>query len=172
VWLASSLLIEPHLDVKLPWLAAETAPAALAAGMAFFLVSIWPFWPALASAGEARGQRISFRWVGAGLLELVRLFALTVPFALVAWSVSGREVAAGPLMIAYAAGETMGLAMPRLLEVSPMVGAVRLAVEGWPEGSWRTFAYLEFWPAVGVILVLVGLSESARRRRRGEVSEI
>jgi hypothetical protein len=172
VWLAPSLLIEPRLDVKLPWLAAETAPAALVAGMAFFLMSIWPFWPVLASAVKACSQQISFRWVGAGILELIMLLALAVPFALVAWSVNGREVAAGPLMIAYAAGETMGLAMPRLLEVSPMVGAVRLAVEGWPEGSWRTFAYLEFWPAVGVILVLVGLSESARRRRRGETSEI
>ena len=32
VWLAPSLLIEPHLDVKLLWLAAETAPAPPAAG--------------------------------------------------------------------------------------------------------------------------------------------
>ena len=77
---------------------------------------------------------------------------------------------AGPLMIAYAAGETLNMDFPRLLEISPVVGAMRLGVDGWPEGTWRIFAGLILWPVVGLVLLAGGLSESRQRRLRGEAS--
>ncbi len=79
-------------------------------------------------------------------------------------------ISAGPLLVAYAAGETMHADFPRFLETSPVVAAVRLATEGWPEGAWRIFAHLVLWPAAGLVLLLVGLSEWRRRRLRGEAA--
>ena len=85
------------------------------------------------------------------------------------WLVTAAILAcAGPLMIAYAAGETLNMDFPRLLETSPLVGPVRLAVDGWPEGTWPIFAGLILWPAAGVVLLLGGISESRWRRLRGE----
>ena len=75
---------------------------------------------------------------------------------------------AGPLMIAYAAGETLNMDFPRLVEISPLTGAMRLGVDGWPEGTWRIFAALILWPAAGVVLLLGGVSELRQRRLRGE----
>jgi len=77
---------------------------------------------------------------------------------------------AGPLMIAYAAGETLNMDFPRLVEISPVVSAMRLGVDGWPEGTWRIFAGLLLWPATGVVLLLGGISESRQRRLRGEAA--
>jgi len=77
---------------------------------------------------------------------------------------------AGPLMIAYAAGETLNMDFPRLLEISPIASTLRLGVDGWPEETWRIFAGLILWPAAGVVLLLGGLSEFRQRRFRGEAA--
>jgi len=87
------------------------------------------------------------------------------------WLVAAAILAcAGPLMIAYAAGETLNMDFPRLLEISPVAGAMRLGVDGWPEGTWRIFAGLILWPVAGVALLLGGISESRQRRLRGEAA--
>ena len=206
--LVPSLLLAPHLDVRPFWLTADAARGALAAAAALFLVAVWPFRIAL-DGSDAGALRLSARALGRSLLELLVLLALAVPFALVAWAVSGSSasvglsaagavvcaalgfgfraaylgmgeargrwlvaaallISAGPLLVAYAAGETMHAAFPRFLETSSVVAAVRLAAEGWPEGAWRIFAHLVLWPAAGGVLLLVGLSEWRRRRLRGE----
>ena len=205
VFLAPALLVAPRVEVRPLWLTAEAAPAALLAAVAFFAVAVWPFWPALVAPSAG----LSARTFTLSILELVVLFALAVPFALVAWTVGawapsagplaaaigtlavlglgiraaylgmgpvgGRWLVAaailacaGPLMIAYAAGETLNMDFPRLVEASPLVGAVRLGVDGWPEGTWRIFAGLILWPAAGVVLLLGGISDSRQRRLRGE----
>ena len=68
-------------------------------------------------------------------------------------------VSAGPLMVAYAAGETMHAAFPRFLEISPVVAAVRLAMDGWPEGTWLRFAHLMQLRLMhrGYVLILINL---------------
>lgn len=57
LWLLASLvpsmLVAPHLEYLRPWLWPETAPSAVAAAAAFFLVAVWPFWPALAAVPTA-----------------------------------------------------------------------------------------------------------------------
>jgi len=85
------------------------------------------------------------------------------------WLVAAAILAcAGPLMIAYAAGETLNMDFPRLLEISPVASAMRLGVDGWPEGTWRIFAGLILWPVVGLVLLAGSISESRQRRLRGE----
>ena len=174
VWLVPVLVIAPHAQTVRPWLEADTAPAALVAGATFFLVAIWPFWPALARRDSAGNVA---HWIGASLLELVMLLALAAPFVLVAWSVGDRTLAvkpllaaamaptffalvfrvlamrlgaaavrwlilaamllsAGPLIVVYAAGETIGADLPRLAAVSPIVMAVWQADHGWPSDLW------------------------------------
>jgi hypothetical protein len=87
------------------------------------------------------------------------------------WLVAAAILAcSGPLMIAYAAGETLNMDFPRLLEISPLVSVMRLGVDGWPEGTWRIFAGLILWPAMGLALFLGGISESRQRRLRGEAA--
>jgi len=71
-------------------------------------------------------------------------------------------VCGGPPVVAYAAAETLGGAVPGLLEVSPVVALVRAGMDGWPEGAWPTLARLYLWPMVGVGLAVLGLL-SARR---------
>jgi len=205
MFLSPALLVAPRVEVRPFWLTAEAAPAALLAAAAFFLVAVWPFWPALADASSG----LSVRAFAFGLVELAALLALAVPFALAAWSVGawalsegplaaaigmlavlglgiravflgmgpvgGRWLVAaailacaGPLMVAYAAGETLHMDFPRLVETSPVVGAVRLGVDGWPVETWRVFAGLILWPVVGLVLLAGGISESRQRRLRGE----
>jgi len=108
VWLIPSFLLGPRVAIVSAWLEAETAPAALAAAAVFFLVAIWPFWPALARSEAGRTPAV---WWFRSALELVVLFALAVPFARVAWSVGGRGFDAGPLAAASAgvAATAMGL---------------------------------------------------------------
>jgi hypothetical protein len=207
MFLVPVLLVAPRLDVRLFWLTAGAAPASLLVAVAFFTVAVWPFWPALANPWVG----LSVRSLALSLLELVMLFALAVPFALVAWSVGAWAPAAGPLaaaigglavlglgiravhlgmdlsggrwlmaaailacaaplMVAYAAGETLHMDFPRLLETSPLVGPVRLAVDGWPEGTWPVFAGLILWPVVGLVLLAGGIAESRQRRLHGEAS--
>ena len=75
-------------------------------------------------------------------------------------------VCVGPLVLEYAAAETMGVSLPWLLEVSPVFGLVRVGMDGWPEASsWPWIARLWLWPGVGVVLGVVGLCESWRRAR-------
>lgn len=200
VWLVPSLLFAPHLESPRLWMTRDTAPAAVAAAAALFLVAAWPFWPALAGGAEPlRG-----RWLALSALEGTVLAALAAPFALVAWSVAGRPLdvwppaavglglgvlglglrvavagfgpraarwlmlaamlaCALPPALAYAGGETMGIAFPRLLEASPVVALVRAALEGWPPLGWPEIARLWLWPGVGVTLGAAGWLEWRRR---------
>ncbi|MBE3095712.1 MAG: hypothetical protein IMZ44_01120 [Planctomycetes bacterium] len=62
---------------------------------------------------------------------------------------------AGPLLGAYAASETMGLALERVLEISPVVGAVRLATGGWNDPAWQeTAGWMLGWAVLLVFLAL------------------
>jgi hypothetical protein len=202
VWLIPSFLLGPRVAIVSAWLEAETAPAALVAGAVFFLVAIWPFWPALAPAPQ--NGRTPAAWWFRSALELVVLFALAVPFARVAWSVGGRGFDAGPLaaasagvvvmamglrvaaarlpaagrwlmalatlvcaapiLVHYAAAETLGAALPRVLEVSPMVGLARLALEGWPAEQWQAAVDVWLWPAAGIAVAAVSLLATRGRR--------
>jgi hypothetical protein len=71
-----------------PWMEIETAPAALVAAAVFFLVAIWPFWPAFTGPCPVNRPLCPF---ARPTLELVMLLALAAPFALVAWSVGGHR---------------------------------------------------------------------------------
>jgi hypothetical protein len=163
--LVPSLLVAPHLETLRPWLTPDTAPAAVLAAAAFFLVAIWPFWPALAGNAELIPAS---RWFGRTFLELMVLLALAAPFVVVAWSVGGRtlevdslalaaamavipgaafRLAAGavrpqrvrwvalaamllagaPLLVAYAARETLGADWSCMLRISPVYAAVACA---------------------------------------------
>lgn len=201
-WLVPSFLVGPHLAVERVWLVREAAPQAILVAAAFFLVAVWPFWPALARR-EAPGAAVSPKWLALSVLELVMLVALAAPFVLVAWSVGGTAILAGPLaatagawavfglglriaatagqgaarwlmlaavlvlvgplILGYAAGETLGVGFPRLVEVSPIVSGMGLALGGWHEGVWPWITAVALWPAVGVVLALVGLWQALRR---------
>jgi hypothetical protein len=107
VWLAPSMLIAPHLGYVRPWLALETAPTALLAAAALFLVTVWPFWPALAAGTEDRRAAL----VGRSVAELAILLALAAPFLIVAAAVGGLPLSAGPLIAAAAVPAALGLGL-------------------------------------------------------------
>jgi hypothetical protein len=191
----------------------STAPAALAAGAALFLVCIWPFWPALVRLPQgffAEGDAPARRLAGGVLrsaLELVMLAGLAAPFAVVAWSVGGWPVeggpalvaaaglaavglglrialagmapaagrwlmaaamlvAAGPLLAAYAANETLGTTLPAWLELSPVYTTAEMLADGWPPEGWAFTCRVWLWPGVGAALAAAGMLESRRRRRQ------
>ena len=223
VWLAPALMLEPYVATPLAWLRPATAPAALLAGAAVFLVVVWPFWPALAAGRAGGADWICGRLVGRSVAELLILAAVAAPMLPVAWSVGGRGLdsrspwplcwpatgwpataagglaalglalrlacagigraagkwlmfaamlaTVGPLLLAYGVAETLEVVPRGLVEVSPMVAAVRLALEGWPRESLPVFVRLVLWPAASVVLVLAALSEMRWRRRRGETGD-
>lgn len=76
-------------------------------------------------------------------------------------------VCIGPLLVAYAVGETMAIDFEHVADLSPMVSGVRLALGGWPHRAWLVFTDVVLWPGAAVVLALVSLSERGRRRRRG-----
>jgi len=195
VWLVPVLVIAPHAQTVRPWLSADTAPAALVAGATFFLVAIWPFWPALVRRGS---ELDAAHWIGASVLELVMLLALAAPFVLVAWSVGGRTLTAtpmvaaampatffalifrvlairsgaaavrwlilaamflcaGPLIVVYAVGETIGAYLPRAATVSPIVMTVWQADHGWPSDSWLFALEVAAWGVLALALVAASL---------------
>ncbi len=78
-------------------------------------------------------------------------------------------VCAGPLVLGYAAAETMGVSVPWLLEVSPVFELVRVGLDAWPEALWPRIARLWLWPGVGVVLAVVGVVEACRSRRDREL---
>jgi hypothetical protein len=203
-WLVPSFLVAPHLAVERMWLVRETAPQAILAAAAFFVVAVWPFWPALARRKAPRAA-VSPKWLALSVLELVMLVALAAPFVLVAWSVGGKAILAGPLaatagawavfglglriaattgqgaarwlmlaavlvsvgplILGYAAGETLGVGVPRLVEASPIVSGIGLALGGWPEGAWPWISAVALWPAVGMVLGLVGWWRTCLKQR-------
>ena len=199
VWLIPALLVAPHLETPRLWLTLDTAPTAVVVAAAFFLIAVWPFWPALACRASNAGG-----WVALSVLEVVILLALAIPFGMVAWSVADRAldvgptvataaglavlglglriaagglgpgaarwlmlvavlIMVGPLLVAYAAGETAHAALERAAEASPVTAAVHLALTGWPDEAWAWFVRITMWPTVGVILGILGFWNSARR---------
>ena len=162
LWLAPSLLLEPHTTSPLAWLRAETAPAALVAGAAFFLVVVWPFWPALAARGGRDADatlrssgaaslrstsRLSWSLLGRSLAELLILAALAAPFVCLAWSVGGRPIDA-PTLAATAGGlAALGL-------------AIRLAHVAIGRASGRWLMLGAMLATAGPILVAYGAAET------------
>ena len=144
-WLVPSLLVAPLLESQPPWLTVDTAPAALVAAASFFLITLWPFWPAL--AGDSPGGRITARWFGRSVLEVIILAAIAVPFALVAWSVAGRAVHGGPL--AACAG---GLAM--------LAMGLRAAAQGMGPRAARWLMLAAMLATVGPLAVAYAASET------------
>jgi hypothetical protein len=132
VWLVPSLIMAPRLSTVRPWYAAETAPLAVAAAAAIFLVTIWPFWPALAAG--ARQRPGSF--LGRSIMEAVILVALAAPFLLVASAVEGRPPAIGRSLLAAGVLVTWGLGL-------------RLAAAGLGQGAGR-------WLIAAALLVAAG----------------
>ena len=145
VWLAPSLLVAPYLSIPREWLAADSAPAAVVAAAALFLVAIWPFWPAL--AGHPPGGRITGRWLGRTVLEAAILAALAAPFVLVAWSVGGRTMQFGPL--AAAAGGLIVLGL-----------SVRLAAAGIGPGGTRWLMLVAALACSGPVLLAYAGTET------------
>ena len=203
VWLVPVLLVAPHAQTVRPWLEADTAPAALVAAATFFLVAIWPFWPALVIREPGRDAA---HWIGASVLELVVLLALAAPFVLVAWSVGGRTLeakplvaaamtttflamifrvlairsgaaagrwlifaamllCAGPLIVVYAIGETIGADLPRVAAVSPLVMAVWQMEHGWPSDLWLIVLEVAAWGVLALALAVAALRALWRRHR-------
>jgi len=217
-WLVPSMLLAPRAPDPRPWMAAETAPAAVLAAAALFLVAAWPFWPALvspnlsgnpagragrATQGDPRGAGSLLRLVGLSAVEAVVLGALAAPFLVVGWSLGGRLavwpaaataaglavlgiglrvavtgmpggagrrlmagtllVCGGPPAVCYALAETVGTALPWLLEASPVVALVQAGTEGWSAGGWSQVARLWLWPSVGVGLGALGALMARRR---------
>jgi hypothetical protein len=155
VWLAPVLLVAPHLDVPRAWMTTESAPAAVLLAAVFFLVTIWPFWPALAC--EARQPRhfgdpapvvkSMRRWLGLSVLELVMLLALAAPFILVAWSVGGRTIELWLLAAALAGPALLGLGL-------------RMAVGGLPAGAGRWLMLASMLVCAGPALVAYAMIET------------
>ena len=203
VWLVPVLVIAPHAQTVRPWLSADTAPAALVAAATFFLVAIWPFWPALVIRDPGRDAA---HWIGASVLELAVLLALAAPFVLVAWSVGGRTLeakplvaaamtttllamifrtlairsgaaavrwlilvatllCAGPIIVVYAVGETIGADWPRVTAVSPLVMAVWQVEHGWPSDLWLAAVEVTAWCALALALTVAALRALWRRQR-------
>ncbi len=144
-WLAPSLLVAPYMPVPRPWLTGESAPAALVAAASLFLTIIWPFWPAL--AGPFAGATVGGKLVGRTLLEAVILTALAAPLVLVAWSVGGRMLAAGPLLTVAA-----GLVLPGL--------GLRVAAVGIGAKSVRWLILAAMLAAVGPLAVAYSVGET------------
>lgn len=208
VWLLPALVVGPRLATPLSWLAAGTAPAAFVAAAVFFLVAVWPFWPALAGMAGAGAAPLSVRRLGQSLAELAILAAVAAPPALVAWSVGGRAAEAGPaaaawavasvlglgirlaaagmgpaagrwlmffaamacggpFAVAYGVAETLGSDLGRLVDLSPVAGCVRLALDGWPDTAWGVLAGLVLWPAVAAVLALAGAAENRAHLAEG-----
>jgi len=204
--LAPALLVSPYVAAPRLWLEREAAPASFVLAAALFVVAIWPFWPALAGRVPPPDRRSAAAWMGRSLAELGMLAALAAPFAMAAWAVADRPVAAGPsaaaagglavfalglrvaadglgpgaarwllfaaltacagpVLLEYVGRETLGATFPRVLEASPMVGAMRLALEGWPEGGWPRVARLALWPGTGAALAAAGAAAWVRRGR-------
>lgn len=207
LWLVPSLLVAPHLGSRPVWVRADSAPSALVIAVALFLVVGWPFWPALSGSGGERPKRLDFGWAAKCVAEVLILFALAVPFAVVAWSVGNQAVllkpvagaagslallglairlayvgvgpesgrwlmfgamlaTVGPVVVAYGVVEVLEVELAGLVELSPVVAALQLCRDGWPEAGWDVFTRVALWPAASAVLVLVALSEMAWRRRR------
>ena len=146
-WLLPALVVGPRLETPLSWLAAETAPAALAAGAAFFLVAVWPFWPALAGQTGAGASRLSGRWLGRSLAELAILAALAAPPALVAWAVGGRAMEPGPVAAAWTVASALGL-------------GIRLAAAGMGPAAGRWLMFFAVMVCAGPFAVAYGVAET------------
>jgi len=105
----------------------------------------------------------------AGLLvfgTLLRATAACAGPAAARWFIFAATLAcAGPLLGAYANSETIGIApLQRVLEISPVVGAVRLATGGWNDPAWQeTAGWMLGW---AILLVFLALSLRFGRAHR------
>jgi len=134
----------------------------LALAVPFALVA-WSVGGASARAGPLAATAGGWVVFGLGL----RMAAAAGGRAAARWLMfAAALLCAGPLALEYVAGETLGAGFPRLLEVSPIVGAIRLALEGWPEGTWPWVARVALWPAAGVVLGLLGWWRRKQRAPR------
>lgn len=131
-------------------LAALSAPFALAAwSVGGRAMDFGPAFAALASAAAlGLGFRIAWRGLGDGAGRWLIAAALLV--------------CAGPVALAYAAAETLGTTLRPLADFSPLVSAVRLVEDGWPDAGWQRMAALYLGPGVGAALAAAGLLKGRR----------
>jgi hypothetical protein len=119
-----------------------------------FIVVAWPLGERVFQFGPMAAAVAAPAVFGLGL----RIASMGMGQGAAKWLMACAMLAcAGPLAVEYAAGETMNVGFPRVLELSPIVASVGLALEGWPETAWQVFAFLILWPVVGVILTALGL---------------
>jgi len=139
--------------------------AVLAALAAPFLVVAWSLAGGRLAVGPAAATAGGLGVLGIGL----RVAAAGLPDGAGRRLMFGALLACGgPPAVAYAAAETVGVALPELLEASPVVALVLAATAGWPEGAWPEVARLWLWPAVGVGLAVLGVL-CARRASTSQV---
>ena len=171
-WLAPVLLLGPRTPDPRPWLDPASAPAAVLAGAALFLVAAWPFWPALlpdpfsrgGSGDPPRGTVVGARFVGLSALEVLILAALAAPMFLVARSVGQTlhvwpAAATGAGLVVFGVGLRtaavgLGDGAPRRL----MVGALLVAA-GPPAVYYAAAetigAVLPWLPAASPVVAMV-----------------
>jgi hypothetical protein len=136
-------------------LAALAAPMLVAARSLGGTLRVWP--AVATGAGLAVfgiGLRVAAAGLGDGAARRLMFGALLV--------------AGGPPVVAYAAAETIGAALPWLPAASPVVALVEAGTDGWPDGTWAQIARLYLWPMVGVGLGVVGVLK-ARSARASDV---
>jgi len=136
--------------------------AVLAALAAPFAVVAWSLGEGRLAVGSVAATAGGLGVLGLGL----RVAASAGGPSASRWLMAGALVAcAAPAALAYAAAETVGGSYGWLAEASPVVALVQ-AGDGWPEGAWPQAARLWLWPAVGVVVGVVGAIVSVTRVKR------
>ena len=143
--LVPALVLGPRVSLPAPYLGRETAPAALVAGAALFLVTAWPFWRSALGAVSER-LRDPFYAVS-GAVELAVLAAVAAPMAVVAWSVAGADVHHGPLAAAVLGLGALGL-------------GIRVSACGMGPGAGRWLAFAAMVVSVGPVALAYAARET------------
>jgi hypothetical protein len=110
--------------------------------------------------------------LGIAILALgTRILSVTVESAGRWLMLAAMLACVAPIALHYAASETLNAGWPRVLELSPLVGAGGMAVDGWQRGhGWRTFADMALWPTVGALEIGVAVVVVSRRTRKRTAS--